>query len=67
MIQKKTISELPPAVTISGLATIGVNAQGKSVRVPMALLKGKDALQPVLSARLDERGHLIVEVEYQSK
>lgn len=139
-IQRIKISKLPFATTVIGLFTIGVNAQGRTVAVPMGILKGdkgepflfsdftpaqleslkvkgdkgepftfdmftqaqldslkltwgdltieqkeslklkfsdltesdkaelkgKDAPHPLLSARIDESGHLIIEVEYQS-
>lgn len=66
MTRQKKITELPPATTISGLYTIGVDGQNRSVKVPMALLKGKDGLQPVLTSNVDERGHLIIEVKYET-
>lgn len=141
MTQKKKVSQLPLATTVIGLYTIGVDAQGQSVKVPMVVLKGdkgdrfvysdftpaqleqlkvkgdrgepftyemfteeqlrglkltyddlslqekeglklkfsdlneadklelkgEDALQPLLTATLDARGHLIIEVEYVTK
>lgn len=102
-IQRIKISLLPVATTLAGLYTIGVSAQGRTVGVPMSILKGdkgdrfvysdftpaqleqlklrfsdlneadklelkgKDALQPLLTATLDARGHLIIEVEYVTK
>lgn len=39
-IQRIKISRLPPASTIVGLFTIGVNTQGHTVRVSMEILRG---------------------------
>lgn len=39
-IKKKKISELPQATNIEGLLSLGVDGTGKSVKVPIELLKG---------------------------
>lgn len=39
-IEKIKVSQMPEAYTVVGLFTVGVDAGGKSVRVPMAVLKG---------------------------
>lgn len=48
-IKKKRITDLPQATAIDNLLTLGVDNTGKSVKVPIELLKGNKGHSPVIT------------------
>ena len=61
-LERIELKELDEATSLSGLFTMGTTSTGSSYKVPMHLMKGE---APVLTVEIDERGHLVVDVEYK--
>lgn len=61
-LERIELKELDEATSLSGLFTMGTTSTGSSYKVPMPLMKGE---APVLTVEIDERGHLVVDVEYK--
>lgn len=61
-LERIELKELDEATSVNGLFTMGTTQTGSSYKVPMPLMSGRT---PVLSVDIDERGHLVVEVEYE--
>lgn len=61
-LERIELKELDEATSVNGLFTMGTTSTGSSYKVPMPLMKGE---APVLTVEIDERGHLVVDVEYK--